>query len=123
MAVYLCRWPNGEFSVVSAKTKSYAIELVDEWGNAEQAILTRMSDCMFDFRLDEEGQIELADIGEATHDHIMRACYPELEKALETAEPRNLLSRSGARRDSIRRSRSQSVAPGETRETSRRHTR
>ena len=78
--------PNGEFSVVGAKTKSDAIELLDEWGNAEQATLTRMSDCMFDFRLNDAGQIELADIGEATHDHIMRTCYPELEKALETAE-------------------------------------
>jgi hypothetical protein len=86
MAIYLCRWPNGEFSVVSAKSKSDAIEMLDEWGNAEQASLTRMSDCMFDFRLDDEGQIELADIGEATHDHLMRTCYPELEKALETAE-------------------------------------
>ena len=85
MAIYLCRWPNGEFSVVSAKSKSDAIEMLDEWGNAEQASLTRM-DCMFDFRLDDEGEIVLADIGEATHDHLMRTCYPELEKALETAE-------------------------------------
>jgi hypothetical protein len=86
MATYLCRWPNGDFSVVSARTKSDAIELLDEWGNAEQASLTRMADCMFDFRLDDEGQIELADIGEATHDRIMRTCYPELDKTLETAE-------------------------------------
>ncbi len=86
MAIYLCRWPNGEFSVVGATTKSDAIELLDEWGNAEQASLTRMPGCMFDFRLDDEGQIELADIGEATHEHIMRTCYPELEKTLETAE-------------------------------------
>src|ERR1700732_1704355 len=86
MAIYLCRWPNGEFSVVSAKTKSDAIELLDEWGNAEQASLFRMPDCMFDFRLDDDGQIELADIGEATYDHILRTCYPELEKTLETAE-------------------------------------
>jgi hypothetical protein len=49
MAVYLCRWPNGEFSIVSARTKDDAIELLDEWGNAEQASLTRMTDCMFDF--------------------------------------------------------------------------
>lgn len=86
MAIYLSRWPNGEFSVVSAKSKSDAIELLDEWGNAEQASLTRMRDCMFDFRLDDEGEIVLADIGEATQDHVMRTCYPELEKTLETAE-------------------------------------
>ncbi len=86
MAIYLCRWPNGEFSIVNAKTKGDAIEMLDEWGNAEQASLIRMTDCMFDFRLGDDGQIELADIGEATHDCIMETCYPELSKALATAE-------------------------------------
>ena len=42
MANYLCRWPNGDFSIVNAKTKCDAIEMLDEWGNAEQAILSRM---------------------------------------------------------------------------------
>jgi hypothetical protein len=68
MAMFLCRWPNGDFSIVSAATKSDAVELLDEWGNAEQASLTRMPDCMFDFRLSDSGAIELADIGEATDD-------------------------------------------------------
>jgi hypothetical protein len=45
-------------------------------GNAEQAFLTRMRDCMFDFRLDDGGQIELANIGEATHDRIMKIARP-----------------------------------------------
>ena len=84
--MYLCRWPNGDFSVVSARTKSDAIVMLDEWGNAEQATITRMNDCMFDFRVDDDGQIELANIGEATHDHIRETCYPELDKALATAE-------------------------------------
>ena len=35
MAIYLCRWPNGEFSIVNAKSKADAIERLDEWGNAE----------------------------------------------------------------------------------------
>ena len=69
MAIYLCRWPNGEFSIVNAKTKDDAIELLDEWGNAEQASLTRMPDCMFDFRLSDDGKIELANIAESTEDH------------------------------------------------------
>jgi hypothetical protein len=86
MAIYLCRWPNGDFSVVSAKIKSDAIELLDEWGNAEQASLTLMGDCMFDFRLNDSGEIELADIGGATDERIMEACYPELDKAFATAE-------------------------------------
>jgi hypothetical protein len=51
MAIYLCRWPNGDFSIVNAKTKGEAIEMLDEWGNAERAIISRMTGCMFDFRL------------------------------------------------------------------------
>lgn len=73
--MYLCRWPNGDFSIVSARTKDDAIELLDEWGNAEQASLTRMTDCMFDFRLTEDGQIELAAIGDSTEDYIMEAPF------------------------------------------------
>jgi hypothetical protein len=86
MAIYLCRWPNGEFSIVNAKTKGDAIEMLDEWGNAEQTFLTRMTHCMFDFRLGDDGQIELANIGESTQDGIMETCYPDLEKAFSTAE-------------------------------------
>ena len=41
---------------------------------------------MFDFRLNDDGPIELADIGEATHYCIMEACYPELDNAFVTAE-------------------------------------
>jgi hypothetical protein len=86
MAIYLCRWPNGDFSIVSARTKGDAIVMLDEWGNAEQATLTRMGDCMFDFRLNDSGEIELADIGEATDECIMEACYPELDNAFASAE-------------------------------------
>jgi hypothetical protein len=86
MAIYLCRWPNGDFSIVNAKTKGHAVELLDEWGNAEHAVLTRMSDCMFDFRLADDGQIELADVGEITQESLMESCYPELGKALDAAE-------------------------------------
>jgi hypothetical protein len=56
MAMYLCRWPNGEFSIVNAATKDDAIVMLDEWGNAEQASLKRMPDCMFDFRLRDDGE-------------------------------------------------------------------
>src|ERR1035438_812293 len=86
MANYLCRWPNGEFSIVNARTKGDAIVILDEWGNAEQASLTRITDCMLDFRLDDDGQIELAEIGEFTRARIMEACYPELNKTFRTAQ-------------------------------------
>ena len=65
---------------MNAKTKGEAIELLDEWGNAEQALLTRMTDCMFEFRLTDEGQIELANISEYTEGRIMKTCYPNLSE-------------------------------------------
>ena len=43
---------------------------------------------MFDFRLDDNGNIELADIGEVTYDHIMRDLPPR---------PRQDYSRKGRR--------------------------
>jgi hypothetical protein len=73
-------------SIVSAATKDNAVILLDEWANAEQASLKRMPDCMFDFRLRDDGEIELSNIGEATDDFIMQTCYPELDKAIRTAE-------------------------------------
>jgi len=86
MAVYLCRWPNGEFSIVSARNKSEAIILLDEWGNAEQAKVSLMRDCMFDFRLDDDGEIELTEVGEATQELIRRKCHPVLDAAFRDAE-------------------------------------
>ena len=86
MAMFLCRWPNGEFSIVSAATKADAIELSDELGNAEYAKVMRMPECMFDFRLNDLGEIELAQIGENTEEFVMDKCYPELEKVLADAE-------------------------------------
>jgi hypothetical protein len=86
MAMYVCRWPNGDFSIVSAPTKQDAVILLDEWGNAEQASLKRMPDCMFDFRLSNDGHIELSSIGEATDDFIMQTFYPELDRAMRSAE-------------------------------------
>ena len=87
MAIYLCRWPNGEFSIVNGKTKDDAVVLLDEWGNAEQASLTRLTDCMFDFRLADDGRIELQNIGESTEARIMEACWhPKLSDAFATAE-------------------------------------
>jgi hypothetical protein len=45
-----------------------------------------MPDCMFDFRLTDDGEIELGDIGGATRDFIMETCYPELDKVVSAAE-------------------------------------
>lgn len=41
---------------------------------------------MFDFRLRDDGQIELVDVGESTRDCIMETCYPDLDRVFATVE-------------------------------------
>jgi hypothetical protein len=79
VSVFICRWPNGDFSIVPAQTKDEAIQRLDEFGDADQAILTEISECMFNFSLDDEGQIVLDQVGERTEEWIAELCYPELE--------------------------------------------
>jgi hypothetical protein len=45
-----------------------------------------IEDCMFDFRLTDDGDIELTEIGELTHDLVMEKCYPVLNEAFGNAE-------------------------------------
>ena len=45
-----------------------------------------MSECLFDFRLNDLGEIELGLVGSTTTDFIMEQCYPELERLLINAE-------------------------------------
>ena len=45
MPVYVCRWPNGDCSVVQARTKQAAIIKLDEMDNAEGCPLIRLDEC------------------------------------------------------------------------------
>ena len=80
--LYLCRWPNGDFSIVKADDRKTAVVELDEWAGAEPAWLTSMDACMIDFRLSDKGEIELAEFGEETADFIWDKCYPELDRVL-----------------------------------------
>jgi hypothetical protein len=84
--LYLCRWPNGEFSVVKADTKREAILELDEWAGAEPAWLVPMETCMIDFRLNDRSEIELTELGEETDAFIWDVCYPELETLLSSED-------------------------------------
>jgi hypothetical protein len=79
---YLCRWPNGEFSLVKADTRKDAVVQLDEWAGAEPAWLAPMETCMVDFRLNDRGAIELAEFGEETGEFIWAMCYPALSAVL-----------------------------------------
>jgi len=79
---YLCRWPNGDFSLVTANTRREALVQLDEWDVAHPSQLFPLESCMVDFRLNELGEIELKQFGEETEDLIWETSYPELQALL-----------------------------------------
>lgn len=80
--LFLCRWPNGDFSVVKASSKDEAIELLDEIGNAEASPVTSINDnFMVHFVLTDDGDFELQGWGEETGELIMKRAYPVLDEA------------------------------------------
>ena len=81
MPVYLCRWPNGDFSVVSAANKDVAIELLDEVGNAEGCPIVTIKEFMVHFGLTDSGELEFQSYGETTENRIMEWGYPVLDEA------------------------------------------
>jgi hypothetical protein len=62
--MFMCRWMNGDVSFVSARTKEDAIVMLDEWDDAEGAEISQIRDFIVDFRLNDEGDLELAEFGE-----------------------------------------------------------
>jgi hypothetical protein len=55
--VYVCRWPNGDASIVMAGSKREAIIALDEWDAADPSWLTPMDEYLVDFRLNSRGEI------------------------------------------------------------------
>ena len=82
MPVFMCRWSNGDFSFVSARNKSKAIEALDEIANAEGCPLSVVEDFMVHFRLEEDGTFELDGFGEVTENTIWKD-YPILDETLD----------------------------------------
>jgi hypothetical protein len=74
--MFMCRWPNGDLSFVSAPTKEDAIIMLDEWDNAELAELSCIRDFMVDFKLNDDGELELQAFGESLLDGIWKKAYP-----------------------------------------------
>jgi len=78
MALYLCRWENGDFSVIQAKNKEHAIEILDEVANAEGLPVYAITGFMAHFRLTDEGIVELEGFGEVFGDHVRERVHPIL---------------------------------------------
>lgn len=61
MPVLICRWPNGDCSFVSARSKTEAIVRLDEIDNAETSEVFQAPDFMIHLRLADDGGFEFQD--------------------------------------------------------------
>jgi hypothetical protein len=82
--VYLCRWPNGDFSIVTASTRREALVQLDEWAGAHPSFLVPLETCVIDFQLNDRGEIKLNEFGEVTERIVWEQCYPELDRILSS---------------------------------------
>ena len=85
MPLFLCRWPNGDCSVVLARTREDAIIELDQVGNAEGCPITPVRTFQIQFALTDRGELALEWFGEGTKEEIVSRAYPLLEKALDAA--------------------------------------
>lgn len=79
MPLFLCRWPNGDCSVVLARTRAEAIERLDEIDNAEGCPIERLEVFQAHFSLGDDGQLTLSGWGEETAHAVFASCYPALD--------------------------------------------
>jgi hypothetical protein len=82
MALFICRWQNGDFSAVSASSRDEAMELLDEVGNADVADLFTAKNFMVHFQLKTEADdedavpVELEGFGDETYEMLFERVYP-----------------------------------------------
>ncbi len=86
---YLCRWPNGDFSLVTASSRREALVELDEWDEAHPIQLVPLESCMVDFRLNDLGEIKVKQFGEETEHFIWETCFPDLHALLLRVMPRD----------------------------------
>ncbi|MDP2321899.1 MAG: hypothetical protein Q8O42_21485 [Acidobacteriota bacterium] len=85
MPLFLCRWPNGDCSVVWAPHKADAIVELDQVGNAETCPITQVRSFQVHFVLNEQGKLMLEALGEDTEKEIVSFAYPVLDQAPSVA--------------------------------------
>jgi len=86
MPVFLCRWPNGDCSIVLVRTRTAAVEKLDEVANAEGCPIIELSEAQVHFALGDDGQLVLEGLGEETEQESFEFCYPVLHEAMVAGE-------------------------------------
>ncbi|MGH9382938.1 MAG: hypothetical protein ACRD2N_01395 [Vicinamibacterales bacterium] len=85
MRLFLCRWSNGDCSVVWARNKEDAIIQLDQIANAEGCPIAQVDTFQVHFTLTDRGELALDGFGEGTKEEIVSCAYPLLDKALQAA--------------------------------------
>jgi hypothetical protein len=85
MPVFVCRWPNGDVSLVSARNKEDAIMALDEFDDAEIGTLMKVENLLLDFRLADNGELVFQGFGDECHAEIIERVYPAVAQALADA--------------------------------------
>jgi hypothetical protein len=85
MPLFLCRWPNGDCSVVLARTRDDAIVELDQVANAAGCPITQVRTFQIHFALTDQGDLALERFGEGTKEDVVSFAYPLLESALADA--------------------------------------
>ena len=89
MPLFVCRWQNGDFSAVSARSKEEAVELLAEVGNADTCELFAIENFMVHFHtrsgaddFEEMLPVKLGGFGEQTHRLLCERVYPAYSAAI-----------------------------------------
>ena len=85
MPLFLCRWPNGDCSVVWASNEEDAIVQLDQVGNAEACPIVRLPAFQAHFVLTDRGELAIEALGEGAGQDIVSRAYPLLDRALTDA--------------------------------------
>ena len=85
MPLFLCRWSNGDCSVVWARNTEDAIVELDQVANPEGCPITEVQTFQVHFTLTDQGELVLDGFGEGTKEEMVSRVYPLLDKALHDA--------------------------------------
>ena len=103
MRLFLCRWPNGDCSLVAARSKADAVEKLDEVANAEGCPIIELSGAQVHFALTDDGELALDGLGDELEADIFECCYPDLAQArLAGTHVAQAVARERARADGDR---------------------
>jgi hypothetical protein len=89
MKVFLCRWQNGDLSIVGARDREEAIFILDELADATDAEFFETKDLLINLALNDNGHLELHDrepFGEEFGDIVYDNAYPLLVQARRDSE-------------------------------------